>query len=366
MPTLSSYFSEEDDPRGGNAPRHKFCDLMTISLLCALSGGETAVDMEHFGQMKEEFLREFLDLPHGIPCHDAYSRLFRLMKPTSLQAFFDKFRSDFAAAHAEHPAIAIDGKEMRRSFDRAASQSNLNVVTAFAHGARLSLGVTQSAKGGGEILALRELIEMLDIRGITITADALHCQRETCDLIVQEGGDYCMQLKGNQGDMQADVRAFVADQNIEYIDEYISVEGDHGRVEERSYRVYDVPNYLVDTHQWPHLGAFVHVVSRRTAGDTTKQSERVYLLSKCFTAQAAATLIRGHWEIENSLHWSLDVVMNDDHHRARKDNAPANFAALRRIALGIIKTNTAKGSNRVKFKKAGWSNDFLRTLIAGL
>ncbi|WP_419737926.1 ISAs1 family transposase [Ruegeria sp.] len=366
MPTLSSYFNEEDDPRGGNAPRHKFCDLMTISLLCALSGGETAVDMEHFGQMKEEFLREFLDLPHGIPCHDAYSRLFRLMKPTSLQAFFDKFRSDFAAAHAEHPAIAIDGKEMRRSFDRAASQSNLNVVTAFAHGARLSLGVTQSAKGGGEILALRELIEMLDIRGITITADALHCQRETCDLIVQEGGDYCMQLKGNQGDMQADVRAFVADQNIEYIDEYISVEGDHGRVEERSYRVYDVPNYLVDTHQWPHLGAFVHVVSRRTAGDTTKQSERVYLLSKCFTAQAAATLIRGHWEIENSLHWSLDVVMNDDHHRARKDNAPANFAALRRIALGIIKTNTAKGSNRVKFKKAGWSNDFLRTLIAGL
>ena len=112
MPTLSSYFNEEDDPRGGNAPRHKFCDLMTISLLCALCGGETAVDMEHFGQMKEEFLREFLDLPHGIPCHDAYSRLFRLMKPTSLQAFFDKFRSDFAAAHAGHPAIAIDGKKM--------------------------------------------------------------------------------------------------------------------------------------------------------------------------------------------------------------------------------------------------------------
>ena len=224
MPTLSSYFDEEDDPRKSNAPRHKFCDLMTISLLCALCGGETAVDMEHFGQMKEDFLREFLELPHGIACHDAYSRLFRLMKPTSLQAFFDKFRRDFAAAHAEHPAIAIDGKEMRRSFDKAAAQSNLNVVTAFAHGARLSLGMTQSAKGGGEILALRELIEMLDIRGITITADALHCQRETCELIVQEGGDYyCMQLKGNQGDMQADVQAFVADQDIEYIDEYTSL-----------------------------------------------------------------------------------------------------------------------------------------------
>lgn len=149
---------------------------------------------------------------------------------------------------------------MRRSFDKAAAQSNLNVVTAFAHGARLSLGMTQSAKGGGEFLALRELIEMLDVRGITITADALHCQRETCDLIVRAGGDYCMQLKGNQGDMRADVRACVADQDIEYIDEFISVDGDHGRIEERSYRVYDVPDYLAETHQWPHLGAFVQVL----------------------------------------------------------------------------------------------------------
>lgn len=126
-----------------------------------------------------------------------------------------------------------------------------------------------------------------------------------------------------------------------------------------------MPNYLAETHQWPHLGAFVQVVSKRTVGQTTSHSERLYLLSKCVTAQVAATLIRGHWEIENSLHWSLDVVMNNDQHRVRNDNAPANFAALRRIALGIIKANTAKGSNRVKFKKVGWSNDFLRTLFEG-
>ena len=241
MPTLTSYFNDMDDPRGGNAPRHKFCDLMTISLLCALCGGETAVDMELFGQMKENFLREFLELPHGIPCHDAYSRLFRLMKPTSFHAFFDKFRADFATGAGDAPAIAIDGKEMRRSFDKAAARSNLNIVTAFAHGARLTLGISQSAKGGGEILALRELVEMLDIRGITITADALHCQRETCELIVQEGGDYCLQLKGNQGDMLADVRAFVDDQHTDYIDEYDTIDADHGRIEERSYRVYNVP-----------------------------------------------------------------------------------------------------------------------------
>ena len=214
-------------------------------------------------------------------------------------------------------------------------------------------------------MALRELTRMLDIRGITITADALHCQRETCELIVQEGGNYCLQLKGNQGDMLADVRAFVDDQDTDYIDEYDTIDADHGRIEERSYRVYDVPQYLNDIHDWPHLKAFVHVVSRRTAGDNASHSERLYLLSKSHTAQVAATLIRGHWQIENSLHWSLDVVMNDDGHRAPKDNAPANFAALRRIALNIIKANPAKGSNRGKFKKAGWNNDFLKTLIQG-
>jgi len=274
------------------------------------------------------------------------------MKPTSFQTFFDKFRADFAAVNAQEPAIAIDGKEMRRSFDKAAKRSNMNIVTAFAHGARLTLGITESAKGGGEILALRDLIKMLEIRGITITADALHCQRETCELIVQEGGNYCLQLKGNQGDMLADVRAFVEDQNTDYSDEYATIDADHGRVEERSYRVYDVPQYLTDIHNWPHLQAFVHVLSERTAGDKSSHSQRLYLFSKQHTAQAAATLIRGHWQIDNSLHWSLDVVMNDDQHRARKDHAPANFATLRRIALNIIKANPAKGSNRGKFKKA--------------
>ncbi len=211
--------------------------------------------MENFGTMKEDFLRQFLELPHGIPCHDVYSRLFRLIKPTSFQAFFDKFRADFAAGRGEEAAIAIDGKEMRRSFDKAMEQSNLNIVTAFAHGARLTLGITQSAKGGGEILALRELIEMLDIRGITITADALHCQRETYELIVGEGGDYCLQLKGNQGDMLADVQAFVENQNTDFIDEYKSTDAGHGRIKERSYRVYDIPKYLVERHDWPHLPA---------------------------------------------------------------------------------------------------------------
>ncbi len=363
MITITSYFNDIDDPRTGNACRHKFCDIMTISLLCALCGGETAVDMADFGHAKEDFLRNFLELPHGPPCHDTFSRLFRLLKPASFQQFFEKFRADFAQERDARQAIAIDGKEMRRAFDRAADKSGLNVVTAFAHGGRLSLGVTRSAKGGGEILALRELIKMLDIKGVMITADALHCQRETCEVIVREGGDYCVQLKGNQGDLQTDVRAFINDQDFDCIDEYISTDADHGRIEERSYRVYGTPQYLHDTHKWPNLKAFVHVISTRELDGKSSLSERVYLMSKRPDAQEAAAFIRGHWQIENSLHWSLDVIMNDDHHRARKDNAPINFTTLRRIALNIIKANTDKGSNRVKFKRAGWNDEFLQSLL---
>ena len=190
---------------------------------------------------------------------------------------------------------------------------------------------------------------MLDIRGITITADALHCQRKTCELIVQEHGEYCLQLKANQKEILEDTRVIIDDDGIEYIDKYDSLEKGHGRIDERSYHVYNVPDHLIETHQWPHLDAFVHVVSRRTIKEETSRSERIYLFSKCPDAKTAARLIRGHWEIENNMHLSLDVVMNDDDHRARKDHAPENFAILRRIALNIIKGNPDKGSNRGKF-----------------
>ncbi len=198
MSTITSYFKDIDDPRTGNAARHKFCDIMEISLLCALCGGKTAVDMADFAHSKEDFLRQYLELPAGPPCHDTFSRVFRQLKPAAFHSFFDKFRADFIHerdAPDLQPAIAIDGKQMRRSFDKAAEKSGLNVVTAFAHGAQLSLGVIESAKGGGEILALRALLEMLDIKGVMITADALHCQRETSALIVEQGGDYCLQIK---------------------------------------------------------------------------------------------------------------------------------------------------------------------------
>ena len=363
MPILQSYFNGLDDPRTGNAKRHKFSDLMTISLLCALCGGETAVDMVDFCIAKEDFLRQYLELSGGLPCHDTFSCLFRMIKPDAFEVLFDKFREDFAQARDDIKAVAMDGKEIRRAFDKASEQSGVNMVTAFAHGARLSLGIAQGQRGGSEIFSLRELVSKLELKGMMITADALHCQRETCELLVEEGADYCLQLKGNQRDMKQDIMAFVADHGTDIVDRFKTVDGDHGRIETRSYEVYDIPQYLHDMHQWPHLKAFVHVATNREKDGKISQSERLYLLSKQLSAEEAEKIIRGHWQIENNLHWTLDMVMNEDQHRARKDHAPVNFAALRRIALNIIKRNKEKGSNRVKFKRAGWSDRFLASLL---
>jgi len=157
------------------------------------------------------------------------------------------------------------------------------------------------------------------------------------------------------------VRAFTEGQGTECIDEYTTTDVDPGRIEERCTRVYGVPDYLDDTHKWPRIEAFVHATARRETNGRSRRSERVYLLSSCLSARDSAAAIRGHWQIENSLHWSLDVVMNDDQHHARKDNAPINSAALRRIALNIVKANTDKGSNRVKLKRTGWNDNFLRS-----
>ena len=191
MSDIANHFNGLDDPRHGQCvPSQVLRPDDDRPFVRPFAGARRRLNMADFAQSKEDFLREFLELPAGLPCHDTFSRVFRLMEPIAFEAFFAKISYRFAAdrdAQNTPPAIAIDGKEMRRSFDRVAGKSNMNIVTAFAHGARLTLGIAESAKGGGEISALRDLIKMLDIRGITITRRRLHCQRETCELIVEEG-----------------------------------------------------------------------------------------------------------------------------------------------------------------------------------
>ncbi len=364
MSDFLHYFNELDDPRTSNATRHLFPEIMFIAFLCVLCGGETAVDMADFAEAKEETLREFLELPFGTPSHDTFSRVFQALDPEAFAVFFVGFAADFRQrreALSGPDAIAIDGKTLRGSFDHAAEKSALNMVTAWGHGTRLSLGCTTAGKGGDEIIALRRLIALLDIKGQWITADALHCQRETAGDILKRGGKYCLACKGNQGTMHDDLRLYINDQGAEIADQFEDVGNDHGRMETRRTRVYSDLDWLHAAHDWPGLKAVATVTATRNDGPP---QTRIYLLSEVITAKAAATLIRGHWGIENSLHWVLDVTMREDAHRARANNAPANFAMFRRAALNVIKADSSRGSNRIKFKRAGWDDNFLRKLVA--
>jgi len=337
-------------PRTGNATRHLLSEIMFIAFLCVLCGGETAVDMADFAEAKEETLREFLQLPFGTPSHDTFSRVFQALDPEAFAVFFARFTSEFRARRdelARGGAIAIDGKTVRGSFDHAAGKSALNMVTAWGHNERLSLGCTGVGKGGEEIIALRRLIALLDIKGQWITADALHCQRETARDILDQGGQYCPAGKGNQGTLHEDPRLFIANPETEITDVSEETGNEHGRVEARTTRVYTDLEWLVRTHAWPGLQAVATVSATRDDGSP---QTRIFLLSQAIGAQAAARLVRSHSGIENGLHRVLDVTMNEDAHRARKDNAPMNFTILRRAALNTIKADKPKGSNRIKFK----------------
>ena len=335
-----------------------------LSPFCVcFAAGETAVDMADFAAAKEETLRDFLTLPFGTPSHDTFSRVFQALDPVAFVAFFVHFTADFRKQHealSGPDAIAIDGKTLRGSFDHAAEKSALNMVTAWGHGARLSLGCTTAGKGGGEIVALRRLISLLDIKGQWVTADALHCQRETAQDILGRGGRYCLACKGNQGTLHDDLRLYTKDQSAEIADQFEETSNDHGRVETRLTRVHTDLDWLHAAHNWPGLKAVATVTATRDDGPA---QTRIFLLSEAVSAETAATLIRGHWGIENSLHWVLDVTMREDAHRARAKNAAANFAMFRRAALNVIKADTSKGSNRLKFKRAGGDDSFLRKLI---
>lgn len=332
-----------------------------IALCTVLCGGESCVDMADFAEAKEEVLREFLTLANGPPSHDTFSRLFRLLDPEAFHGAFQRFMADFAAARAG--VVAIDGKTLRRSFDRAAGASPLHLVSAWAADERLVLGQMKVAAEGNEITAVPALVRLLNLEGTTVTVDAMHCQRATAETIVEAGGDYLMTVKTNQPALHDDIKLLMDDPDApaDGVDE--TVDGDHGRVETRRAEVFHDVGWLAESHGWPGLAAAGKVTAMREVDGRATTSVRYFIASRRLAAAELNRLARGHWGIENRLHWVLDVVMNEDQARARKDNAPENIALLRRLALNIIKRNKDKGSNRLKFKRAGWDDRFLRKLI---
>ena len=260
--------------------------------------------------------------------------------------------------------VAIDGKVLRRSHDRARGKSALHMVSAWGCEQRMVLGQIATDDKSNEIAAVPKLLEMLSLKGTIVTTDALNCQRAISQQIVEQGGDYALALKGNQGTLHADVSLFLEDPASTGTTTARTVDGDHGRIETRTGTVSTDISWLQDQHQWPGLVAIGKVERTREATDKTTRETAYYLLSTALSPERFLQVVRSHWGVENRLHWRMDVVMNEDQQRNRSDHGPNNLAVLRHMALNVMQKDDSKGSLRGKRKRASWDENYLRTLLA--
>ena len=350
-----------EDPRCGNAALHDFHELLMIALCCVLCGGQGAVDMAVFAEAKEPFLRSFLTLANGLPSHDTFSRLFRNLDPDQFRDCFQRFMAQFS--EQLQGVVAIDGKVLRRSFDRASGKSALHMVSAWGAEQRLVLAQIATDAKSNEITAVPKLLRLLALKGTIVTADALNCQRAIAEQIVAQKGDYALALKGNQGTLFDDVVLLLDDAELKSSTSTPLVEADHGRIETRAATVSTEIGWLQKQHQWPGLKAIGKVVRMRETADKTTTETAYYLLSRVLSPERLNQVVQQHWSIENSLHWRLDVVMNEDQDRTRMGHGPHNLAVLRHMAINAMQKEGSKGSLRGKFKRAGWDDDYLYRLL---
>jgi predicted transposase YbfD/YdcC len=364
MGKFKKVFRRLRDPRAANA-RHELWQVLFIALAAVLGGAGSCCEIAVFGASKEELFSEILGLEHGIPSHDTFSRVFRLLDPAAFERAFQRFMAAFAKANRIDLSgvVAIDGKALRGAYERGKAATPLHMVNVFATEARMALA-SRKAPGRNEAKGALQLLGTLAIEGSIVTADALHCSRPFAAAVLARKADYALALKKNQGKLfDAVVRRFARrGKRSSALQREPST---HDRREVRRATV------IRDTglglaNNFPGLKALARITSRRRLHGkrAEKPLVRYFLLSKYMPAKRALQVLRSHWSIENRLHWVLDVVFAEDANRARKDNAPENLAILRRLALNIIRSHPAKIPMRQKIKRAGWENAFLLQVIA--
>ena len=351
-------FGEVPDPRAENA-QHDLLEILFIALLASVCGAKHCSDMAEFGRSKEGVLRSVLTLAHGVPSHDTFSRLFRLLDPQAFEAAFCRFTAAFgAAARIAKPkgVVAIDGKALRRAYDRGQSHMPRVMVAAWGAATRMTLA-SKLAAGGNEAEAALQLVGLLQLKGCIVTADALHCHRRMARAIVGQGGDYLLALKANQPALLRDAAAALA---AAASAPAATAQKRHDR-EECRIAVVAAAAGMARDHDFPRLAAVGRIESRRGEDPPVI---RHFLLSRHWSAERFLDAARSHWDIENGLHWTLDVSLDEDQARSRKDHAPENLAVLRRLALNIARAHPdTKTSLRRKLLRAGWNDTFLFDLI---
>jgi predicted transposase YbfD/YdcC len=372
--SLVEHFAALEDRRVERTKLHPLVSILVIALCAVICGAESWDEIALFGKAKEAWLTTFLDLPHGIPSHDTFNRVFAALDPKQFQACFVAWMQAVAEVLPAQ-VIAIDGKTVRRSHDRANGKAAIHMVSAWASTNRLVLAQVKVDDKSNEITAIPELLRALAIGGCVVTIDAMGCQREIAQQIVEQDADYVLALKENQETLYHDVVEMFADAQTKTIEDVLidqkqSVNKGHGRIEIRRCSVIrdpDLLEWLQEEHHWPGLQAIGMVEAERRIGEERSRESRYYLLSAHFTAKDFGEATRSHWGIENQVHWVLDVTFHEDQSRMRAGHAAENVAVLRHLALNLLRQQPAKGvSIHGKRLKAGWDHDFLLQLIQGI
>jgi predicted transposase YbfD/YdcC len=370
--SILEYFKDLEDPRSTVNRRHLLGDLIVICILAVIAGADGPKAIGVWAKAHEEWLRRYLELPEGIPSHDTIGRLLAALKPATFQSCFQQWvaslrRQDGAAA-ADDEIVAIDGKALRRSHDRRHHLGPLFLVSAWSVQRGISLGQLATAEKSNEITAIPELLDQIDVKGTVVTIDAAGCQKEIAAKIIDGGADYVLALKGNQGTLHQAVQDHVlAQMENDFADvparRYEETVKGHGRVDTLIYYQLPVPDGLPKRDRWKGLrtiGVAIRI-SRQNGKETSEV--RYYISSLRLGVRRFAASVRGHWGIENTLHWCLDVTFREDDSRLRDRHAADNLAWLKRFAISLLKQQTDKESIAMRRRMAGWNVDYLAQVL---
>jgi len=369
--SIWTYFADLEDPRSEQNRDHPLVNVIMIAILGVICGADGWVDIERYGKAKQEWLATFLDLEHGIPSHDTFGRVFRWLDEAAFQACFINWTASLCEqTHGQ--LVALDGKKLRRSQDRRKDRDSIWMVSAWASANRIVLGQKKVDDKSNEITAIPALLAQLDITGCVVTLDALNTQTAIARQIIEAKADYILAVKKNQGTLYQDLEmlfdGFASENYRQVLYQTAQRENTgHDRQEFRQIWVVSEPDYrqyLRRGEQWPQLTSLIKLVTVRNTPQKTEMTTRYFISSWQASAHAFLAAIRDHWQIENGLHWVLDIAFREDESRIRKDHAPQNMALLRHLALNLLKQEpSVKVGIAAKRKMAGWDNDYLLKVV---
>ncbi len=363
-------FKKIKDPRDILRIEHKLEEIIIIALFAVIAGADTWDDIEDYGKDREEWLKTFLELTNGIPSHDTFNRVFSMINTEQFSKCFVEWTEEMRKEKYRE-VIGIDGKTIRRSRCKTTGVAALHVVSAWATENRLVLGQKLVEDKSNEITAIPELLDIINVKDSIVKLDAMGCQKEIAKKIKEKEADYLIALKGNQGNLLEEVKYYLEEEIKDKkskgkIERYKTTEKNHGRIENRSYYITSDIEWLEKKSDWEGLKTIGMVISERTIGEETTKETRFYIGSIEKDVKEFARAVRGHWGIENSLHWCLDIGFREDESRARIDNAGINLAIVRHMAINLLKQEkTSKRGIKGKRLKAGWSSDYMEKIFFG-